>query len=63
MLQLVGGVLALDAVAMALYYFAGIGDASYRTRMIFVVTWSVATALTVAFLLRRVRVVRMANRR
>jgi hypothetical protein len=62
-LQLVGGVLALDAVAMALYYFAGIGHASYRTRMIFVVTWSVATALTVAFLLRRVRVVRMANRR
>jgi uncharacterized membrane protein YeiH len=62
-LQLVGGVLALDAVAMAVYYLAGIEHASYRTRMIFVVTWSVLTALTVAWLLRRVRIVRFANRR
>jgi hypothetical protein len=57
------GVVALDVVAMALYYFANIEHTSYRTRVIFVVTWSVATALTVAFLLRRVRLVRWANRR
>ena len=62
-LHLVFGVVALDVVAMAAYYFVGIEHASYRTRMIFVVTWSVATALTVAFLLRRVRMVRFANRR
>jgi hypothetical protein len=62
-LHLVLGVIALDVVAMALYYFAGIEHASYRTRVIFVVTWSVATALIVAFLLRRVRLVRWANRR
>ena len=62
-LHLVFGVVALDVVAMSLYYFAHIEHASYRTRVIFVVTWSVATALTVAFLLRRVRLVRMANRR
>jgi hypothetical protein len=62
-LHLVLGVVALDAVAMAAYYFAGIEHASYRTRMIFVVTWSIATALTVAFLLRRVSAVRFAGRR
>jgi EamA domain-containing membrane protein RarD len=62
-LHLVFGVIALDALAMAAFYFAGIEHASYRTRMIFVVVWSVATALTVAFLLRRVRAVRNANRR
>ena len=62
-LHLVLGVAVLDAVAMLAYYVAGIEHASYRTRMLFVITWSVATALTVAFLLRRVRAVRLANRR
>jgi EamA domain-containing membrane protein RarD len=62
-LHLVLGVVALDVVAMSVYYFAGIEHASYRTRMTFVVAWSVVTALTVAFLLRRVRAVREANRR
>jgi len=62
-LHLVLGVVALDVVAMAAYYFADVEHLSYRARVIFVVTWSVATALTVAFLLRRVRLVRFANRR
>ena len=62
-LQLVLGVFALDAVAMGAYYLVGIEHTTYRTRIIFLITWSVATALVVAFLLRRVRAVRFANRR
>jgi drug/metabolite transporter (DMT)-like permease len=62
-LHLVIGVVALDAIAMAIYYLAGIGHAASGTQTIFVITWSVATALVVAVLLRRVRAVRFANRR
>jgi drug/metabolite transporter (DMT)-like permease len=62
-LHLVIGVVVLDGLAMAIYYLAGIAHAPSRTQTIFVITWSVATALVVAFLLRRVRAVRFANRR
>jgi len=48
---------------MGIYYLAGIPHAARRTQIIFVVTWTVATALTVAFLLRRVRLVRVAGGR
>jgi hypothetical protein len=57
-LRLVIGVVLLDAVVLALYYLAGIAHAPPRTRMIFSVTWTVATAIVVAILLRRVRAAR-----
>jgi hypothetical protein len=54
-LQLVLGVVALDVVAISVWYFAGIATGSERTRTIYVVVWTAATAITVAVLLRRVR--------
>jgi hypothetical protein len=61
-LQLVFGVVALDAVALAIYYLGGIASAPVSTRQAFVVVWTVATAITVAVLLRRVRTARFATR-
>ena len=61
-LQLVIGVVVLDSIAMGTYYLAGISHAAPRTRMIFVAIWTVATAITVAILLRRVRLARFAGR-
>ena len=61
-LQLVIGVVVLDAVAMGAYYLTGIAHGAPRTRMIFVAVWTVATAITVAVLLRRVRLARFAGR-
>jgi hypothetical protein len=61
-LQLVLGVVALDAVALAIYYLGGIAIAPERTRQTFVVVWTVATAITVAVLLKRVRRARFATR-
>ena len=60
-LHLVLGVVALDAVALGIYYLGGIEHASERVRMIFIVIWTVATAMTVALLLRRVRAVRRSS--
>jgi uncharacterized membrane protein YeiH len=54
-LELVLGVVVLDAIAMAVYYLGGISHATAQTRMIFTVVWMVATAVTVAVLLKRVR--------
>jgi len=62
-LHLVMGVVLLDAVAMAVFYGVGIEHASSRTRWIFVIAWYVVTALLDGVLWRRVRLVRMANRR
>jgi hypothetical protein len=62
-LQLVLGVVALDAVAMGIYYLAGIAHAHERTRTIFVVTWTLATAMVVAVLLKRVRAARYVRGR
>ncbi|MEO8562931.1 MAG: hypothetical protein ABI601_12690 [bacterium] len=61
-LHLVLGVVVLDAVAMAGWYLGGVAHASSRVRMIFVVIWTLATAVTVALLLGRVRRVRFAGR-
>jgi hypothetical protein len=57
-LHLVLGVVALDAVAMAAYYLADISHAARRTQTIFTVGWTVATAIVVAVLLKRVRQLR-----
>ena len=53
-LQLVLGVVLLDAVAMVCYYVAVV-HASYQVKMIFTWTWTVLTAITVGLLLTRVR--------
>ena len=61
-LQLVMGVATLDAVALAIYYGAGIKYAPVRTQNTFVIGWTLATALLVAMLLKRVRAVRSVPR-
>ena len=60
-LQLVMGVVLLDAVALSVFYGAGIAHAPNKTRMTFVVVWTIATAMVVAVLLRRVRMVRLGR--
>jgi type VI protein secretion system component VasK len=62
-LHLVLGIVILDAVAMGLFYALGIPHGPERTRTIFVAVWTFATAITVAFLLRRVRQTRYLARR
>jgi hypothetical protein len=62
-LQLVMGVVLLDAVAMTVFYGAGIAHGPARTRNVFLIGWSVATAIVVLVLLRRVRKVRWEGRR
>ena len=57
-LQLVLGVVLLDAVAIGLYYLVDMAHRPSRTQTIFVVIWTAATAVTVAVLLRRVRLAR-----
>jgi hypothetical protein len=57
-LQLVLGVVALDALALGIYYLGGIEHGSTPTKQIFSGVWLVATAVTVAVLLRRVRTIR-----
>jgi hypothetical protein len=57
-LHLVLGVVLLDAVAIGAYYLSDMAHRSQRTQTIFVVVWTAATAITVAFLLRRVRLAR-----
>ena len=61
-LQLVLGVVIVHGIAMAIYYFGGIEQAAPKSRTIFVGVWTFATAITVAVLLRRVRLVRNASR-
>jgi hypothetical protein len=53
-LELVAAVLALDAVAIAIWYLA-IAHAAERTKSIYVGVWTISTALVVAFFLKRVR--------
>ena len=57
-LQLVLGIVLLDAVAIGTYYLADIAHRASQTQTIFVVVWTAATAITVAVLLRRVRLAR-----
>ena len=56
-------VVLLDAVAMTIYYGLDIANGATRTRNVFLIGWSVATAIVVGVLLRRVRKVRWAGRR
>ena len=60
-IQLVAGVLLLDAVALTIWYGAGLAHGTQQTRITFTVIWTLATAITVALLLRRVRVIRMGR--
>jgi len=62
-LNLVIGVVILDAIAMSIFYLTGIVHGPERTRWYFVIAWSIATAVVVMVLLRRVRRVRFQNRR
>jgi hypothetical protein len=62
-LNLVAGVIILDAIAMAIFYFTGIAHGPERTRWLFVIAWTIATAVVVVVLLRNVRRVRFQNRR
>lgn len=57
-LHLVLGVVTLDAVALLLFYGFDVAHRAPQTRTTFVAVWTFATALTVAFLLRRVRLAR-----
>jgi len=57
-LHLVLGVVLLDAVAIGAYYLSDMAHRPPRTQTIFVVVWTAATAITVAVLLRRVRLAR-----
>ena len=54
-LQLVLGVVLLDAVVIGIYYLADMPHRPQQTQIIFVAIWTAATAITVAVLLRRVR--------
>ena len=58
-LQLVTAVLALDAVAISLWYLV-IAHAAERTKSIYVGVWTITTALVVAIFLKRVRKARYA---
>jgi hypothetical protein len=57
-LHLVLGVVLLDSVAIGIYYLVDMAHRPSQTQTIFVVVWTAATALTVAVLLRRVRIAR-----
>jgi len=62
-LTLVGGVIVFHAVVASIFYLTGIAHGPERTRWFYVIGWSIATAIIVMVLLRRVRAVRFANRR
>lgn len=57
-LHLVLAVVLLDAVAIGIYYLADILHRPQQTQIVFVAVWTAATAITVAVLLRRVRLAR-----
>ena len=55
-------VVVLDAVAMTIYYGAGLAHGPTRTRNVYLIGWSVVTAILVGVMLRRVRKVRWEGR-
>ena len=57
-LHLVLGIVLLDALAIGIYYLADILHRPQQTQVVFVAVWTAATAVTVAVLLRRVRLAR-----
>ena len=62
-LTLVGGVIVFHTVVASIFYLTGIAHGPARTRNVFLIGWSVATAIVVLVLLRRVRKVRWEGRR
>lgn len=60
---LVGLVVAIDMVAIALYYTLHISLSSAKTQEVFTVTWMVVVLVIVVVQLRRIRVVRFGTTR
>lgn len=58
LIRMVAWVLAIDAVAIAIYYAAHLSRANDRTRMIFTFIWSMVTIAVVLTALRRIRIAR-----
>ena len=56
-------VVVLDAVAMTIFYGAGLPHAPTRSRNVYLIAWSVVTAILVGVMLRRVRKVRWEGKR
>ena len=54
-MRLVLGIVALHGTALAIYFGAGIAHRSPTLHNEFVIVWMIATAILVAFLLRKVR--------
>jgi hypothetical protein len=61
-LTLIGLVLLVDAVFIAIYFLAGVGNASATMKVAYTVLWTVLTLVVVIRGLARVRNARM-NRR
>jgi hypothetical protein len=62
-LNLVGAVIVFHTVVASIFYLTGIAHGPERIRWLFVIAWSIATAIVVMVLLRRVRRVRFQNKR
>jgi hypothetical protein len=60
-MQLVGGVVLLDAVALAIYYFANLEHAAPKVRLYFTATWTIVSLMVVLTLLKRVRKLRYSR--
>lgn len=58
LIRMVAWVLAIDAVAVAVYYGAHLSRADEKTRMVFTFTWSMVTIAVVLTALRRIRIAR-----
>ena len=57
-LHLVVAVVLLDAVALGIYYLGGIDRGSVLAKQLFTGVWLIATGVSVAILLKRVRAIR-----
>lgn len=55
LVTMIGSILALDAVAIGLYYLAGLQSAGSGARQAFTVAWTVATLAVVGLGLYRIR--------
>jgi hypothetical protein len=54
-LRLVLSVVALDAVAIALFYALDVATAGQRLRSVFVIVWVTVTLVVCSYFLRRIR--------
>jgi flagellar basal body-associated protein FliL len=55
LLIMVGGVVVLDAIAIAIYQFAHITERPVKTQETFVAVWVVATLIVVTTMMRKIR--------